>query len=227
MNINNTIYTSNSAFNTIYANTTAGLNSLLQNRINAAVNKNLTYGEMLQSLKHSVDAEMITEKSTAEMTMDEYKNYIAAEIKKLDFDSSHYADDEIIQISDAGWEAMKNNPNYENWVLNKISANRKTPNQLAGMGFGGAYNILSFGANEQAYHETTWYKNFSQIDDFFSSVFDMSSLLGNKSKSKNKTSAWGNIFSMQAERLKMQSALAAQQAALHQRIQNAMSTISE
>ncbi|MBR1396332.1 MAG: hypothetical protein IJ563_02200 [Selenomonadaceae bacterium] len=230
--INNTIYTSNSMSSTIYSNGITGFNisdfimNTLQNVQNRAaklnINDNMSYAETLklmqQEINGSVDSNEAQNKPTTDMTLDEYKAYIAGEIKKLSFDSSRFADDEVIQISDAGWKKMITDSDYEQWVLNKISASRQAKNQLAAMGFGGSYYILSFGANKSDYNEQSWVKNFSKLNDFLDGIYNSSTLFGTKSKSRSKSSVWGNIFSMQAERFKIESQLNANYTQLRQKI---------
>ena len=230
--INNTIYTSNSMSSTIYSNGISGFNisdfvmSTLQNVQNLAsrlnVNDNMSYAEMLklmqQEISGSVDDNKVQDKPTADMELDEYKAYIAEKIKKLNFDSSRFADDEVIQISDAGWQKMKSDSDYEQWVLSKITTSRQSKNQLAAMGFGGSYYILSFGANKSDYNEQSWVKNFSKLNDFLDGIYNSSTLFGTKSKSRSKSSVWGSIFSMQAERFKIESQVNSNYAQLRQKI---------
>ncbi|MBR1396406.1 MAG: hypothetical protein IJ563_02595 [Selenomonadaceae bacterium] len=230
--INNTIYTSNSMSSTIYSNGISGFNisdfvmSTLQNVQNRAsrlnVNDNMSYAEMLklmqQEISGSVDDNKVQDKPTADMALDEYKAYIAEKIKKLNFDSSRFADDEVIQISDAGWQKMKSDSDYEQWVLSKITTSRQSKNQLAAMGFGGSYYILSFGANKSDYNEQSWVKNFSKLNDFLDGIYNSSTLFGTNSKSRSKSSVWGSIFSMQAERFKIESQVNSNYAQLRQKI---------
>ena len=230
--INNTIYTSNSMSSTIYSNGISGFNisdfvmSTLQNVQNLAsrlnVNDNMSYAEMLklmqQEISGSVDDNKVQDKPTADMELDEYKAYIAEKIKKLNFDSSRFADDEVIQISDAGWQKMKSDSDYEQWVLSKITTSRQSKNQLAAMGFGGSYYILSFGANKSDYNEQSWVKNFSKLNDFLDGIYNSSTLFGTNSKSRSKSSVWGSIFSMQAERFKIESQVNSNYAQLRQKI---------
>ena len=212
--------------------TLSGLNAL--NNLSQSSTKTLSYADVLKSMQERLalktstaeqteeEAEIEEQKSTADMTMDEYKSYIAEKIKNIPFNSSKSSDDEIIQISNSGWQEMKDNPNYEQWVLGKITASRQASNQFALAGFGGSYYIMRFGDKESDYHEESWPKNFSRLDNFFSRMYDMSSLFGIKSKSKSKsksyTSDWGGIFSLQAERLKFQSQVTVQ-SAMRQQLQ--------
>ena len=48
--------------------------------------------------------------SREDMTMEEYKIFINGLLSSIPFDSTRIYDREIISISDAGWEQMKNDP---------------------------------------------------------------------------------------------------------------------
>ena len=62
--------------------------------------------------------------SREDMTMEEYKIFINGLLSSIPFDSTRIYDKEIISISDAGWEQMKNDPDYEAWVLGYTVGNR-------------------------------------------------------------------------------------------------------
>ena len=90
--------------------------------------------------------------NTEEMSMDEYKEYIAGILDKIPFDASHPYDEEVTYISDEGWEQMKNDPDYEAWVLGYTVENRAVKNPFAGMGDKGVYCIEHFGATIEEHH---------------------------------------------------------------------------
>lgn len=58
--------------------------------------------------------------STADMTMEEYKQYIYDKIIRMPVNYSQIQDAVSIMISDKGFEAMKADPEYEKWVLDTI-----------------------------------------------------------------------------------------------------------
>ena len=55
--------------------------------------------------------------SRSDMTMEEYKAFFQKLMDKIPFDSSQQNDTEIWSITEEGWEQMKNDPDYEAWVL--------------------------------------------------------------------------------------------------------------
>lgn len=69
--------------------------------------------------------------SREDMTMEEYKLFFTALMDSIPFDASHRGDVEIWSISEKGWEQMKNDPEYEAWVLGYTSENRAVYNPFA------------------------------------------------------------------------------------------------
>lgn len=85
----------------------------------------------LQAVQDAANEQMKTEQgadaaagvrnySTADMTMDEYKQYIYDKIIKMPVDYSQIQDAVSITISEEGFKAMKADPEYEKWVLDTI-----------------------------------------------------------------------------------------------------------
>ena len=74
--------------------------------------------------------------SRDDMTMEEYKSFITDLMNNIPFDASQRNCTEIWNISEKGWEQMKNDPDYEAWVLGYTSLNRAVhlPFGLSGSG---------------------------------------------------------------------------------------------
>ena len=86
--------------------------------------------------------------SREDMTMEEYKNFINRLLSSISFDSTRIYDKEFISISDAGWEQMKNDPDYEAWVLGYTVENRSVRNPFFGWpGASGSVYVEKFGAS--------------------------------------------------------------------------------
>ncbi len=94
------------------------------------VNRQVNAGKNVLS-KNGAD-----EVSRDDMTMDEYKSFITALMNSIPFDASQQNITEIWNISEKGWEQMKNDPDYEAWVLGYTSLNRavRIPFGLSGSG---------------------------------------------------------------------------------------------
>ena len=86
--------------------------------------------------------------SREDMTMEEYKNFINELMNSIPFDATRIYDREIVSISDAGWEQMKNDPDYEAWVLGYTAENRSVRNPFFGWpGASGSVYVGKFGAS--------------------------------------------------------------------------------
>lgn len=86
--------------------------------------------------------------SREDMTMEEYKIFINGLLSSISFDSTRIYDKEFISISDAGWEQMKNDPDYEAWVLGYTVENRSVRNPFFGWpGASGSVYVEKFGAS--------------------------------------------------------------------------------
>lgn len=59
-----------------------------------------------------------------EMSMDEYKKYIYGILDKIPYDPSQLRDTQFIDITEKGWEQMKNDPKYEAWVVGYFKVDR-------------------------------------------------------------------------------------------------------
>lgn len=90
--------------------------------------------------------------SAKDMTMDEYKQYIMGIINRIPFDSSRPNDTQIINISQAGWEQMKNDTEYETWILGYLTQDRAVRNPFASMGVSGFFAVENFGASIEEHH---------------------------------------------------------------------------
>lgn len=94
------------------------------------------------------------------MSMTEYKIYIYNVISALTFDPSETRDFIAVNISDEGFEAMKNDPDYEKWVLGKIREDF-FPFNMWGNRSIVRYGIKYFGATKEEYRSETWCADLS------------------------------------------------------------------
>ena len=83
-----------------------------------------------------------------EMSMDEYKEYIYGILDKLPYHPSQMRDIQFIDITEKGWEQMKNDPDYEAWVLGYTAEDRSVNIPFASMpGYSPSYHTEKFGAS--------------------------------------------------------------------------------
>ena len=112
--------------------------------------------------------------STNDMTMEEYKQYIYDKISQIPMHPSRMQESISINISEAGFEAMKNDPEYEEWVLNDLRTGWAQPDRWSGI-CGGAYSTIYYGATKEECHAEMWsagYQNGSGKSLFDSKVKD-------------------------------------------------------
>ncbi len=88
--------------------------------------------------------------STADMTMEEYKQYIYDKIIRMPVNYSQIQDAVSINISEEGFAAMKADPEYEKWVLDTIRRDLSAYNPWGTMGES-TYRSHYFGATKQEY----------------------------------------------------------------------------
>lgn len=93
-----------------------------------------------------------------DMTMEEYKAYISDKISQIPMHPSHMCDSTSVNISEAGFEAMKNDPEYEKWVLDQLKEGFSYNNPWGNTG--AHYVVLYFGATKEESHGESWYAGY-------------------------------------------------------------------
>ncbi len=93
--------------------------------------------------------------SAKDMTMDEYRQYIHEKISQIPMHPTRMSENISIHISEAGFEAMKNDPEYEAWVLNDLRTGWAQPDRWSGI-CGGAYSTIYYGAAKEECHAQMW-----------------------------------------------------------------------
>ena len=96
---------------------------------------------------------------TADMSLEDYKQYIWKKISDLPMSPSSQMQSISIQITDEGFEAMKNDPEYEEWVLDTLAQDFRYENPWTAI-CGGGYVVHHFGATKEQYHGESWYPGY-------------------------------------------------------------------
>ena len=102
--------------------------------------------------------------SPQEMTLDEYKEYIESQLQNIPRHFTRHRDEVTVCISDAGYEAMQNDSDYEAWVLESVREELSFPDHLCGWpGTYGRYDVMQFGASKEDFrgHMSAIHKNDS------------------------------------------------------------------
>ncbi len=161
----------------IYSNSMEGMADLIsgmQKKVSNSVS-NLSYKEMLKSMQSADETESTGEtKSTADMTMEEYQSYIWEKIDSFPFSPTRINDEETIKISSKCWERMKNDPEYEDKMMNIIKDGRAYPDPFAGMGSKGTYWVLEFDGGEGCMSHG-FSKNYGGSEDGARNIFNKES----------------------------------------------------
>ena len=115
-------------------------------------------------LEKSMESENVSQSGTVadvsakDMTMEEYKQYIYDEISEMYVHPSQSNNTVCIHITDAGFEAMKNDLEYEKWVLGIIRDNFSFYNPW-GPVYGASYSVEYFGATKEEHRGYSWNKS--------------------------------------------------------------------
>lgn len=86
--------------------------------------------------------------SREDMTMEEYKKFFTSLMNSIPYDWSQKNDVNVWSITEKGWEQMKNDPDYEAWVLGYTAEDRSVNIPFASMpGYSPSYYTEKFGAS--------------------------------------------------------------------------------
>lgn len=93
--------------------------------------------------------------SPQEMSMEEYKQYIAQKIRQIPIHPSRRNEYISVNISEEGYAAMKNDPEYEAWVLDDLRSALSRPGFCFGSG-DRVYTDICYGATREECRSDTW-----------------------------------------------------------------------
>lgn len=156
------IYSSNMQIAKVFSN----LQKKLTNNL-----EQLSYKNILENA-----TENLSDKSSEDMTMEEFKAYIWDKIDSFPFSPTRPNDDETVKISEKCFERMKEDCEYEEKMMNIIKEGRMYPNPYYGslLDNGGTYWILEFDGGEGC-KSRGFSKNFGGSDKTASEKFESDS----------------------------------------------------
>lgn len=99
-------------------------------------------------------------------TMTEYKAVIFGKISQLPVHPSRMMDSVSVRISEAGFEAMKNDPEYEEWVLNQLRESFMSSGSQSVL-CGGDRRVYYIGAAKEEYRSESWDSSQQDSDELF------------------------------------------------------------
>ena len=152
------------ANNDLYINymsrTYAGvLNSLASG---SGIGERKDFGSLVAEKESSERAEAAEKVEAAfrdNMSLDEYKQYIYEKISRIPMHPSQMMRSVCVHISDAGFEAMKKDPECERWVLDVLRKDFSYQDPWADVA-GESFAVHRFGATRQEYRGDSWYLGF-------------------------------------------------------------------
>lgn len=116
--------------------------------------------KMIQTAESGVTAVSKTEAmSKKDMPLDEYKQYLRNEISQIPLHPSRRLESISITISDAGFEAMQNDLEYEAWVLNDLRVGWSQSNPWTEI-CGGAFSAIYYGTTKEECHAEMWHPGY-------------------------------------------------------------------
>lgn len=95
----------------------------------------------------------------ADMSMEAYQQTIRDKISQMPLSATRQMESISVQISDAAFERMKNDPDYEAWVLNDLREAFSQTNPWVST-CGGGYSVFYIGETKEACHAEGWYPGY-------------------------------------------------------------------
>lgn len=140
--------------------------------------------------------------SRENMTMEEYKKFFTDLMDSIPYDWSQKNDVNVWSITEEGWEQMKNDPDYEAWILGYTAEDRAVHIPFAAMpGYSPQYHTEHFGAS---------------IEEHLGQGFPMNSS-GKKTSSSTGEESWWEKRHKRMEELMKEQAKKAQKRIVAQR----------
>ena len=158
--------------------------------------------------------------SREDMTMEEYKQYISDKISSFPLHPTQAGESYAVRISDAGFEAMKNDPEYEKWILDDLKTCFATPvpSWYQAMGGPSRYTVFSYGATKEEFHGQSFPKGVQGSRERFASASD-DSFWSRRAESKKQIEAQAQKKAMKKKQMEKELAeMAAKKRYNHQQM---------
>ena len=173
----------------------------------ASPSTGLPFLDMFQALQgqgNAVNAAASGAADTATMTMGEYKEYITGKFNALPMHSSRTYSVSCVVISTSGWERMKNDLSFEEWVINKVAEDLASQDPWESVG-SSSYTVYRFGDSMDSYSCDNWGKDYPG---------DIKSYLASELLDTSNSTGSGNLlFRLARKKMQQQNEAAIQQLA--------------
>lgn len=131
--------------------------------IDAGPERGTPFSDVYQRVREAERIKMggvrIMDVPTKEMTLEQYKQYIRNKISQIPLDPSQRLSSISVHITDEGFRAMQQDPEYQKWVLDTLRANFQFHDPFATM-CGGSFSVHFFGATKEEYRGEGWYRGY-------------------------------------------------------------------
>ena len=114
---------------------------------------------MAAQLRASESNPTPTPSEKTDMSMEAYRQSIREKISQMPLSSTRQMESISIQISDAAFGRMKNDPDYEAWVLNDLREAFSQSNPWVAA-TGGGYSVFYIGETKEQCHAEGWYPGY-------------------------------------------------------------------
>lgn len=115
--------------------------------------------DMAARLRASESNPAPTPSEKKDMSMEAYQQTIREKISQIPLSTTRQMESILIQISDAAFERMKNDPDYEAWVLNDLREAFSQSNPWVATA-GGGYSVFYIGETKEQCHAEGWYPGY-------------------------------------------------------------------
>ncbi len=130
---------------------------------NSAVRQSTPQGSdflsMAAQLRASESSAVPTVSEKSDMSMEAYQQMIREKISQMPLSATRQMESISVQISDAAFERMKNDPDYEAWVLNDLQEAFSQTNPWVST-CGGGYSVFYVGGTKEECHAEGWYPGY-------------------------------------------------------------------
>ena len=139
--------------------------SAFEREVTGVIEKTMTAKNTLKTEEAAVGAANVAgaaERSPQDMSLEEYAQYIYGQISELSRRNYSRGNSVFIYISEEGFRAMQNDPEYEAWVMKNI----REAYYYAGHrgGHDGYHSAHFFGATKEEYKGQSWSFGCSKCD---------------------------------------------------------------
>jgi len=130
---------------------------------NSAVRQSTPQGSdflsMAAQLRTSESSAAPAVSKKSDMSMEAYQQMIRGKISQMPLSTTRQMESISVQISDAAFERMKNDPDYEAWVLDDLREAFSQANPWVSA-CGGGYSVFYVGGTKEECHAEGWYPGY-------------------------------------------------------------------